>query len=246
MSVQDVKELLDNNKNLSSGKGAKDGRSRWWAIIVYPESAPSNWREILNGEMWIESPLHDKDVYTKEDEKKNPEHKAGTFKKPHWHIILFYDGKKSYEQIKRIADCLNGARPEHVENPTGMIRYFAHMDSPEKAQYNPKEIIGHGIDVEKYLYTLEEIQVEILCQIIDFCEENNVEEFGKFIIYCRRNKTEWLRYLNKKGWLVREYLKSKHFERKEKKLASLMTAADVATLGEEALGDNDNDTIKEE
>ena len=32
--------------------------------------------------------LHDKDIYTEEDEKKNPEHKAGTLKEPHWHICL--------------------------------------------------------------------------------------------------------------------------------------------------------------
>lgn len=31
---------------------------------------------------------HDKDVYNEDDEKRNPEHKAGMPKKPHWHIAI--------------------------------------------------------------------------------------------------------------------------------------------------------------
>ena len=43
---------------LSSEKG------RDWTFVVYPESAPSNWRELLDDThlRWIESPLHDKDL----------------------------------------------------------------------------------------------------------------------------------------------------------------------------------------
>lgn len=42
----------------------KDSRGRNWSWIIYPESAPENWRTLLDemGEKWIESPLHDKDV----------------------------------------------------------------------------------------------------------------------------------------------------------------------------------------
>lgn len=40
------------------------GRTRSWTFILYPESAPENWREILNDLFiqWVESPLHDKDI----------------------------------------------------------------------------------------------------------------------------------------------------------------------------------------
>ncbi|MDF9661329.1 Rep family protein, partial [Bacillus cereus] len=43
---------------------SKDERTRNWTFIVYPESTPENWREIINDlhTPWIESPLHDKDV----------------------------------------------------------------------------------------------------------------------------------------------------------------------------------------
>lgn len=224
--------LQSNSKNVKS----KDGRYRQWTIIVYPESAPENWREKLNGYTWIESPLHDKDL-----------NEDGTTKKPHWHITLIFDGKKSFSQIKEISDILNSPIPKYVQNMVGHVRYHAHIDNPEKAQYDPELIIGHGVDVSQFLYSLEEIQERILCQIIDFCEENKIHEFGKFLVYCRKNHIEWLRYLNKKGWLVREYLKSKHFEHKEKYLQeekdTPKTAADVMKLAANSLGDEPSDAL---
>lgn len=38
---------------------------------------------------------HDKDVWTKEDEEKNPEHKAGELKKPHTHLVVFTKRKQA-------------------------------------------------------------------------------------------------------------------------------------------------------
>ena len=41
----------------------KDNRSRNWNIIVYPESAPADWKDLLVQEVsFVCSPLHDKDV----------------------------------------------------------------------------------------------------------------------------------------------------------------------------------------
>lgn len=68
-------------------------KGRDWAFIVYPESAPENWREILDDThiRWIESPLHDKDF--------NPD---GTIKKPHWHVMLSADGPITQKQLKKL------------------------------------------------------------------------------------------------------------------------------------------------
>lgn len=55
-------------------------RKDYWLFEFYPDSAPENWREIINS--WLVdclvSPLHDSDV-----------NEDGTPKKPHWHGILF-------------------------------------------------------------------------------------------------------------------------------------------------------------
>lgn len=48
--------------NKSSGN--KVSRTRNWSIVLYPDSAPANWREYLDSLQieWIESPLHEFDV----------------------------------------------------------------------------------------------------------------------------------------------------------------------------------------
>ena len=154
--------------------GSKDNRYRQWSIIVYPDSAPENWRDLLKGQQWVESPLHDKDV--------NPD---GTPKKPHWHIVLVFTNKKSYEQIEKIASSLNGAHPQYVQNLTGMIRYLGHIDNPEKAQYSKSDIIGHGIDVSKYLES--ETDIDKLEQTIEiYCEENKIVEYAQLVRVSRQ------------------------------------------------------------
>lgn len=156
----------------------KDGRYRQWTIVVYPESAPENWRNLLDGQTWIESPLHEKDI--------NPD---GTLKKPHWHIIISNQGKISYNQAKGIADMLNGASPQFVQNMVGMVRYLAHIDNPEKAQYDPKKIIGHGIDVDKYLQNAIDID-NLICEIEEFIDEHKIIEYAKLTRVARMMKEE--------------------------------------------------------
>ena len=45
--------------------------------------------------------LHDKDTYTDEDEKKNPKHKAGSLKEPHWHICLKFADSQDTKYVSR-------------------------------------------------------------------------------------------------------------------------------------------------
>uniref|UniRef100_UPI002896F8C0 Rep family protein n=1 Tax=Staphylococcus aureus TaxID=1280 RepID=UPI002896F8C0 len=62
---------------------AKSTTSRTWGLVVYPESAPENWQELLSETVmqFAVSPLHDKDI--------KPD---GDIKTPHWHVILIWDG----------------------------------------------------------------------------------------------------------------------------------------------------------
>lgn len=66
----------------------RDQRTRNFATVVYPESAPSDWIDKLD-QLHVAaliSPLHDKDT--------NP---SGEPKKPHYHVLLMFEGKKDYE-----------------------------------------------------------------------------------------------------------------------------------------------------
>ena len=70
-----------------------DERRKVWAAIVYPESLPKDWKSRLEHTHVASavSPLHKADVWTTEDEEKDPTHKAGTRKKEHHHIVLYFE-----------------------------------------------------------------------------------------------------------------------------------------------------------
>lgn len=97
--------------------------------------------------------LHDKDVYTEEDEKRNPAHKAGTLKEPHWHIVIvFFDGQQ--QQLKYIAawfkqptNCVEKVRSRRVEDA---FAYLIHQNSPNKYQYDVSEVKAN-FDYETFI-----------------------------------------------------------------------------------------------
>ena len=155
-------------------------KGRDWTFLVYPESAPKNWRDVLNAThmRWIESPLHDKDV--------NPD---GSKKKPHWHIMLSADGPITEKRINQIIKPLNGPIPQKVGSSIGMVRYFIHLDNPEKHQYPMDEIKGHnGADVGSYFQLTQTSRLNIMKDIIKFIYDNNVDNFSDFLMYCISEK----------------------------------------------------------
>ncbi|MFK4954443.1 Rep family protein, partial [Lactococcus garvieae] len=89
----------------------KNVKGRDWTFIVYPESAPKAWREILDDThlRWVESPLHDRDV--------NPD---GEIKKAHWHILLSYDGPVNLVAVKKLTDKLNAPNPQKISSSKGL------------------------------------------------------------------------------------------------------------------------------
>ncbi len=104
-----------------------DTRTRNFATVVYPESAPEEWQGIL-AEQFIPafiSPLHDKDL--------NP---TGEEKKAHWHVVVMFEGKKSVEQVTEIFNLIGGVGCDKVHSIRGYARYLCHLDNPDKAKYN--------------------------------------------------------------------------------------------------------------
>ncbi|MFR2030007.1 MAG: Rep family protein [Collinsella sp.] len=80
-------------ENSNNSNGRKASKTRHWAFIVYPESAPKNWLSILEDlhMQALVSPLHDKDQT------------ASRPKKPHWHVcrcIWFVSQKRADEIIE--------------------------------------------------------------------------------------------------------------------------------------------------
>ena len=109
----------------------KNVKKRNWAFVLYPESAPADWRETLRktGLQCAVSPLHDKDL--------DP---TGTPKKAHYHVISCYSGPTSFNVVKGLTDALNAPIPQALEQVRGYYRYLTHKDNPEKHQYSDSDI----------------------------------------------------------------------------------------------------------
>lgn len=163
----------------------KDVRSRTWTIVVYPDSAPENWRELLDNTRiaWVESPLHDQD--------KNPD---GTAKKAHWHIILMYGSKKTYSQVLEIAEMLHAPIPQKVQNTKGAVRYLVHTDNPEKYQYDKAKIVCHGgAEIERFFQLSSASRLQVLKEMLQFISDSEIDNYMDFLSYCiKANEDEWL------------------------------------------------------
>jgi len=194
----------DTSKIAKSQQG-RDERIRNWTLIVYPESAPKNWRDILDNQhiQWVESPLHDKD--TNED---------GTPKKPHWHILLMYEGKKSFEQIKEITDSLSCPIPQKVPNTKGLVRYMAHMDNPDKHQYSRSEIICHGgADLAELLKPTSATRYLLIQEMINYIDEHHITEMRDMLIYASRERfDDWFPLLcDNSAYIINTMITSNRF-----------------------------------
>ena len=144
-------------------------KSRTWGAVVYPESAPDNWIEILEETriQFAVSPLHDKDV--------NPD---GEIKKAHWHIILCLDGPVTEVAAKKLSDKVGAPNPIKLESVRGAYRYFTHMDNPDKFQYDDTDIkVFNGFDISSYISMTKEEKYEAISKIKRLIHERGIIEY---------------------------------------------------------------------
>ena len=134
--------------------------------------------------------IHDKDVYTKQDEAKNPDHKEGTAVEPHIHLYLnFGQSAAAYETVaKWFKD-----RTEQINKVKGrksdMLLYLTHRNSPQKHQYKDDEVISNfdlkqAIEDDKKVHSLieqtEEIVYSFMREEITYSEANKqIKEIKK-------------------------------------------------------------------
>lgn len=143
---------------------------RTWAFVIYPESMPSNYEEIIQetGLPLAMSPLHDKDL--------NP---TGESKKAHFHCIVYYENATTLKNVKEnVCDRLNATIPIKLESMRGMYRYHIHLDNPEKYQYDDRDrkfYNGFDIDMANKL-TKTEIN-KLIKEIHTFINENDICEY---------------------------------------------------------------------
>ena len=148
-------------------------KKRNWTFVLYPESAPEDWREIIkiSGLMSAISPLHDKDI--------NP---TGEAKKAHYHILLVYSGPTTYNAVAKFTASLNATIPQALESVRGMYRYFTHKDNPEKYQYEEAEIRSlNGFNIADLVELTKSEVNELKAKILKLIREVGIVEYASLI-----------------------------------------------------------------
>lgn len=181
---------------------ATEQRSNKWAFLIYQESAPDDYIDVLEEihVPYVLSPWHDKDINKK----------TGEFKKAHKHGAFYFDSLKSYSQVSElIKDKLNG--PAHVEpvmSPKGMFDYFTHAENPEKTLYNIEDIeSGCGFNLDQFL--VQQNSEDFMTEVIDMIEQNDLTEFEELVWYARDNNTTLLGLIIERTYFFARYLDSR-------------------------------------
>lgn len=186
-------------------------KGRIWACVGYPESLPGDWLEKLQetGLQIAISPLHDKDL--------NPDN---TEKKPHYHIIINYEGPTTYKHVKELCDSLNMTIPIKLESLRGMYRYHLHLDNPEKYQYDDRDRILLGGFDPKTVNALTVTEVDkITTDILEFIDDNNITEYSDLLYEFRISEmVNMLDVAKKHTILFNTYIKSKRHKQQENRI----------------------------
>lgn len=159
-----------------------DDRRRNFAFLVYPDSAPENWIDIID--KWhvktLISPQHCED----RDE-------SGELLKPHWHIMMCFPGNKNPNVLKPLLEELHS--PPHieiVEDVGGMTRYLFHNDDKSKKNPNKTEypidqgIPLNGFELEKNLALDPSVFIEDILKLID---KHEIQTFRQLVYRVRGN-----------------------------------------------------------
>lgn len=195
-----------------------DNRFRNAVFLVYPDSAPENWIEILRMQHvpFIVSPLHDKD----KDLSEFDGDLCLVSKKAHWHVAIMCDGNKPLSYFTELSHSVNGsATAWKIQNLRSMLRYFCHMDNPEKYQYSVNDIRCYC--GASYQNALEMEGYELLreCKkIIKYANEYHIYSFESLVKNLTdNNEDDWLHIISaQRTMFFASYFRDRHFIYKEK------------------------------
>ena len=194
---------------MADKKTREDKRARNYTCIVYPESAPDKWQKTLADILVpaLISPLHDMDA----------DEETGEIKKPHYHVVIMHDNKKSVEQVKEEFDIIGGVGIEKIINMPSYARYLCHLDQKDKHQYSVEDVIElSGADYQALIAYPKDRRTAIR-EMMAHCRENGIISFAELAYYAEENREDWFIALTEHStFYMKELLKSAHWTNNQK------------------------------
>ena len=158
-------------------------KHRYWWFILYPESAPLDWKDILKfrGLPCAISPLHEFDI---------KDYETGELKKPHHHIILAYSGPTTFQNVKRLTvDELSSTIPKALDCVRPPYEYLTHKNDPDKYQYSADDILHiNGFDLTEIVELSERDRASLLISIHVDIRENGFTEYFQLLDFYEKKE----------------------------------------------------------
>lgn len=179
-------------------------RFRNFGSIVYPDSCDIDVFVDSFDNLHIPgflSPCHDRDV-----------DKDGQIVKAHYHLLVMFEGKKSFEQVKALLSPLGCHGLEVVQSIRGSARYLCHLDNPEKAHYSPALVRSFsGADYTDVIMS-EADRASALMKLQDIIDDNGLTTFNALNRWLRSHReNDLFRIANFScAFPVSTYIKSKY------------------------------------
>lgn len=183
-------------------------KCRYFAGLVYPDSAPDDWRAQLkntHGAFAI-SPLHE----------------PGDGEKNHYHVIYRHSNTVSTDAAKKVLPpgIFANDHIEQVAAPRNYQRYLIHLDDPDKQQFEGgvtaiDVLNGFPLDLSRDMSKSE--LAGIRNEIIELIRENSITEYSDLIDllfdqgavdhldYACNHTIFFSNYLSSKRWSERDY-----------------------------------------
>lgn len=188
-----------------------DIKKRNWTFVLYNDSCAKDWQEYLTATgVPYSYAYHDKDFT-----------EIGEPKKPHYHVLLCFDGPTTYntmlDHAKRVGAANDVVQP--VGSVRGIVRYFCHKDNPDKYQY-PEDIIQcrNGFDPSDYFCMTVTQQKAFKRKVTSFIRDNDIEEYADLIdILMDSDEGEMLDIASQNTFYFTQYIKSRRNKRKTRK-----------------------------
>lgn len=160
-------------------------RSRAHMVLLYPDNAEHcKAIEKIKRSYDYAMILHDRDFWTEEDEKKNPEHVSGLKKKEHWHVVLrFPQAVWSSAICKELG--IEHKFIECIKKFDNALMYLIHYNDSDKTLYSIDEVSGNLKNkVVESINKLEKSEGEKVLELIDFIEDYpnklTIKEFSRW------------------------------------------------------------------
>nr|CRY95759.1 hypothetical protein [uncultured prokaryote] len=206
----------------------KSIKKRHWAFVAYPESLPKDWIDQLklSGLKVAISPLHDRDI--------NP---TGEPKKPHYHVIISYEGPTTFNNVKGFTDSLNATIPQALEQVQGYYRYLTHEDNPEKAHYSKADIQTlNGFNIRDFVEMTKSEVNRCIREIQQFIMDNDILEYAdllEILLSGGEAMVDWYDVASSHTLLFTAYLRSRRYRAEKKQTVSDGTSEQINTAEEE-------------